>query len=161
MNIQLYENKVNYLDRVWFPKESFVIIASSVLVLHGLIERNNDLDIIVSDSLIGTIALSEDFNEVVRDGDIYYQSRDKIIEIAYKPKNIIESFSEAYINSIESENGYHFMSIESTIAMYKMLDRVKDKEKIQMLEMVQSIDVQKIREEAIGNNLINHIKRGI
>lgn len=161
MNIELYEHKVKYLDKVWFPKESFVIIASAVLVLYGLIESNADLDIIVSDSLIGTIALDDNYNEIIRDGDVYYQSKDKLIEIAYKPKNVIESFTEAYINSIESENGYHFMSIESTIAMYKMLGRKKDKEKIQMLEMVQHINPDKVRTDALSLNMMNHIKRGL
>ena len=80
MNIELYEHKVKYLDKVWFPKESYVIIASAVLVLHGLIESNTTLDIIVSDSLIGIIILDGIYTEIVKHGYISYQSLYKKIE---------------------------------------------------------------------------------
>lgn len=160
--MELYENKVKHLDRVWFPKDKFVILASSVLVLHGLIEENSDLDIWVDDSLLATIAVSSDYEHHVKDGVYSYKSNDGLVECVYKSKYINASFVEAFKDSIESESGYHFMSLESTIAMYKMLDRGdKDKEKIQMLEMIQHIDTQSIREQAMGMNMMNHIKRGL
>jgi len=159
--MELYENKVKHLDRVWFPKDKFIILAGSVLVLHGLIETNTDLDMMIDDSLLGTIALSKDFKMIEGNGKYTYQSNDELLELVYEPTAINASFADAFRQSIESENGYHFLSIDMTIEMYKNLNRDKDKEKIQMLEMIQHIDTKSIREQAMGMNMMNHIKRGI
>lgn len=103
--------KLKHLDKLEFmsiPKDEFVIYGSAPLVLRGLKEKNNDLDVLVKESLWDKLKveypnnINGDYIEVEgvsfthRSSD-FFESMDNIM----KKSDIIE--------------GYHIMNLEETI----------------------------------------------
>lgn len=128
-----YALKVKYIQDVPFDKGQFIVIGSGVLVYHGLMEENNDLDIIVRDDVIIKDFIKSDID--IEDGYIYH-NKDKTIEVSNfccfinpSRQRMNELFHQCFI----SPEGYQFLDTLNLLRMYGYLGRPKDFEKIKMI----------------------------
>jgi hypothetical protein len=89
--------RIYHLDLIRsFPKNKYVIIGSALLVLHGLLEKNTDLDIVADKSLMNTIKKDVNYNPVNKNGDIFYEHSNSIIEISETLSVTGQSFKSLY-----------------------------------------------------------------
>jgi hypothetical protein len=128
---------LNLIDRFELDKEKTLIIGSAVLVLHGIIDENNDLDLVLT---------RDEFNKLERfEGEglikdykykkVFYITKDKKLEAAVNFQLIQKTTEELLRRALDVE-GYKFMSLRDTFKMYKTLNREKDIEKIDKLTKV-------------------------
>lgn len=125
------------IDKLEIDKTKSLIMGSSVLVLHGLIDKNDDLDLIVT---------RDEFNKAMKRADtikqykkeynkVFIQSKNRSVELAVNFQ-ILGMSTERLIQRSLSIEGYNFMNLRDTYKMYKLLNRDKDSEKIKRLEKV-------------------------
>ena len=128
--------RIYHLDLIRsFPKNKYVIIGSALLVLHGLLEKNTDLDIVADKSLMNTIKKDVNYNPVNKNGDIFYEHSNSIIEISETLSVTGQSFKSLYKKAITTPEGYNFMSWQDLYNMYKKLNRPKDQPKLHIIKM--------------------------
>jgi hypothetical protein len=90
------------------PKEDFVIYGSAPLVLRGLKEKNNDLDVLVKDSLWNKLAAQ--YKENVK-GD--YIDVDGVSFA--NCKNDFFGNIDNTLNKVDIIDGYRIMNLQETI----------------------------------------------
>ena len=95
------------LKELNIPKEDFVIYGSAPMVLRGLKEKNNDLDVLVRDSLWDKLSVKYPNNV---NGD-YIDING--VSFTHTDKNFLGDIDEVIKNS-DIIDGYHILSILET-----------------------------------------------
>lgn len=95
------------LKELNIPKEDFVIYGSAPMVLRGLKEKNNDLDVLVRDSLWDKLSVKYPNNV---NGD-YIDING--VSFTHTDKNFLGNIDEVIKNS-DIIDGYHILSILET-----------------------------------------------
>jgi|WetSurSiteA1Bulk_404760.scaffolds.fasta_scaffold00070_28 hypothetical protein len=128
---------LDLLDKFNLDKSKALIVGSAVLVLHGVIDENNDLDLVLT---------REEFNKLqkfeaeglIKDykyKKVFYVTKDKKLEAAVNFQLLQKTTEELLRRALDVE-GYKFMSLRDTFKMYKVLNREKDVEKIDKLTKI-------------------------
>lgn len=89
------------------PKEEFVIYGSAPMVLRGLKEKNNDLDVLVKDSLWEKLSVKYPNNI---NGDYIDVNG---VSFTHNGKDFLGD-TEDVINKSEIIDGYHILSLAET-----------------------------------------------
>lgn len=103
--------RLKYLDKLEemnISKDDFVIYGSAPLVLRGLKEKNNDLDVLIKDSLWNKLAIK--YKENVK-GD--YIDVDGVSFA--RCKNDFFGNIDKTLNKVDIIDGYHIMNLQETI----------------------------------------------
>lgn len=111
------------LSKLNLDKEKYIIISGASLVVQGIIEQTNDIDITTSTEYYNSINWQETigaFGVAVK--------RLGVFDISYNLFN-----PNAKVVKI---NGYNFLNIEDILIIKKMLNREKDKKIIEKLEKI-------------------------
>ncbi len=108
------------LEKLDLPKDKYIVISGASLVVQGIIEETDDID----------LACSKDFFEKL-DWPIREEYGSKI-----KHKDIFDIDYDLYdeIRVIEI-NGYRFMNIDACLELKKEMNKPKDKKLIKELEL--------------------------
>jgi hypothetical protein len=128
------------IDKLGLDKNKTLIMGSAVLVLHGIIDKNDDLDLIVTRDVFNHLSriAKKRFSGIVRDykyKKVFYRSKNKNIEAAVNFQVLGKTTDELLKRALDVK-GYKFMSLKDTFKMYQILDRVKDAEKLKRLKRV-------------------------
>ena len=106
----MYTRKLRCMDTLKelnIPKDDFVIYGSAPMVLRGLKEKNNDLDVLVRDSLWNKLSVKYPNNI---NGD-YIDING--VSFTQTDKNFLGDIDEVIKNS-DIIDGYHILSILET-----------------------------------------------
>lgn len=106
----MYTRKLRCMDTLKelnIPKDDFVIYGSAPMVLRGLKEKNNDLDVLVRDSLWDMLSVKYPNNV---NGD-YIDING--VSFTHTDKNFLGNIDEVIKNS-DIIDGYHILSILET-----------------------------------------------
>lgn len=95
------------LKELNIPKDDFVIYGSAPMVLRGLKEKNNDLDVLVRDSLWDMLSVKYPNN--VKGDYIDING----VSFTHTDKNFLGNIDEVIKNS-DIIDGYHILSILET-----------------------------------------------
>ena len=128
------------IDKLGLDKSKTLIMGSGVLVLHGIIEKNDDLDLIVTRDIFNQLSkiAKKRFSGIVKDfkyKKVFYRTQNKKMEAAVNFQILGKSTDELLRRALDVE-GYKFMSLRDTFKMYKILNRGKDVEKIEKLRRI-------------------------
>lgn len=128
-------NCFDLLEKLNIPKDQLVICGSALLVVHNLIPKNQDLDIVVSKQIQNDL-LKKYENDIRYNFETgMYRLFDGKIEFSNSFKSLNLDFDEIIEDAINI-SGYYFMSFERLLEFYKKLNRPKDQEKIRLIEDV-------------------------
>lgn len=106
----MYTRKLRCMDtlkKLNIPKDDFVIYGSAPMVLRGLKEKNNDLDVLVKDSLWENLSVKYPNNI---NGD-YIDIEG--VSFTHTGMNFLGE-TEDIINNSEIIDGYHILSLAET-----------------------------------------------
>ena len=128
------------IDKLGIPKDQALIMGSAVLVLHGIIEKNHDLDLIVTRQVFNKLSKisKKTFSGIMKDykyKKVFYRSKNKKFEAAVNFQ-ILNKTTEELLKRALDVGGYKFMSLRDTFKMYKILNRKKDVEKLEKLSRI-------------------------
>jgi len=128
------------IDKLGLDKSKTLIMGSAVLVLHGVIDRNDDLDLIVTRDVFNKLSrmAKYKFNGIVKDykfKKVFYRTKNKNLEAAVNFQ-ILGKTTDQLLKRALDVKGYKFMSLKDTFKMYKILDRQKDVEKLTRLNRI-------------------------
>ena len=98
---------INTLKELNIPKEDFVIYGSAPMVLRGLKEKNNDLDVLVKDSLWEKLSIKYPNNI---NGD-YIDIEG--VSFTHKDMNLLGDINEV-IKQSDVIDGFHILSLAET-----------------------------------------------
>ncbi len=121
------------IKKYGLPKDKIVIMGSSVLVLHGLMPRNDDLDLIVTRPVLNGMRNAKKFVKQYKFGKTFYHTKNKKLEAAVDFQ-ILDTKIDNLLRRADVIDGYHFMSLRDTYRMYRILNRDKDIVKLQRLK---------------------------
>ena len=119
MNKSMFIKLVESLE---LPKNEYCILSGGALLLHGLREQTNDLDIEITE--IGFELLKKKFKPILKDKE----------KKQYKITDDIECFIEPNIKDVDFIEGYPCKSIISIYKYKKVLNRKKDQADIMNIE---------------------------
>ena len=120
------------IDKFKIPKDETVIMGSAVLVLHGYLKRNDDIDLVVTRSTLNKMRTSKDFVKDRKFNKVFYRTPSGSVEAAMDLQIIHEKLDNR-IRRSDIINNYRFMSLKDTHIMYEFLNRPKDVEKLRKL----------------------------
>jgi hypothetical protein len=128
------------IDELNLDKNKVLIMGSAVLVLHGIIDRNDDLDLIVTRDVFNSLSTmaKNKINGIIKDykfKKVFYRTKNKNVEAAVNFQ-ILGKTTEELLKRAVDVKGYKFMSLRDTFKMYKILNREKDVEKITKLSRI-------------------------
>lgn len=131
---------LKFIDKLKLDKSKTLIMGSAVLVLHGIIDRNDDLDLIVTRDVFNQLSKlsKKKFSGIVKDykyKKVFYRTKGNQVEAACNFQ-ILGKKTEQLLKRSLDVKGYKFMSLKDTFKMYKILNRSKDIEKIQRLDRI-------------------------
>ena len=129
---------LDLIDKLGIPKDKVLIMGSAVLVLHGIIDKNNDLDLIVTRDVFNDLSRMSKDEGLVKDykfKKVFYRTKDKKLEAAVNFQ-ILGKTTEELLKRALDVDGYKFMSLKDTFKMYKILNREKDAIKLQKLQRI-------------------------
>jgi hypothetical protein len=131
-------NKIRNLkliDKFNLPKDQIVIMGSSVLVLHSIIDKNDDLDLIVTRSVLNRMRQTKQFIRDFKYNKVFYRTKNKNLEAAVNFQ-ILNQKIDKLLKRSDHINGYNFMNLRDTYKMYQILNRPKDVEKLKRLRQI-------------------------
>lgn len=111
---------INLIDSMELNKDCFVVLSSSALVLRGILESANDLDIAVTNK--GLEYLKDKYNVTIKDNDWYKVTDD------------IECVLDNMEGKKELLDNYYVQDINDYLEYLKSSNREKDKLRIPMVE---------------------------
>lgn len=126
---------LHLIKKLGIDKSKSLIIGSAVLVLHGIIDKNDDLDLVVTRTVFNKLSK---FKGVVKDfkfKKVFYRTKNKKMEVAVNFQVMGKSTEELLKRALDVK-GYKFMSLKDTYTMYKILNRPKDVEKLKRLKRI-------------------------
>lgn len=111
---------INLIDSMELDKDEFIVLSSSALVLRGIMESANDLDIAVTNK--GLEYLNNKYNLIKKDNDWYKVTDD------------IECVLDNMKGKKELLGNYYVQDINDYLEYLKSSNREKDKLRIPMVE---------------------------
>ena len=116
---------LSFLDKYDFDKEKFIIISGAALVILGIKEETNDIDIAVSDDL---------YDELVSNYDCQFEKEICGYQVWFIDKII--NFSKHYYDDLEYVyyDGYKVQSLDSILKIKQKLNREKDKKDVEKIK---------------------------
>jgi DNA ligase D-like protein (predicted 3'-phosphoesterase) len=123
---------INKLD---LDKDKTLIIGSAVLVLHGVIEKNHDLDLVVTRDVLSKLTKKKGIVKDYKFNKVFYKTKSGSMEAAVNFQ-VMHTTTEKLLKRALDVEGYKFMSLKDTYKMYKILNRPKDKEKLDRLKKI-------------------------
>ena len=108
--MRMYTRRLRCMDKLKelnIPKEDFVIYGSAPMVLRGLKEKNDDLDVLVKDSLWEKLSVKYPNNingdQIDIDG----------VSFTHSDMSLLDDVNDA-ISKADVIDGYHFLSLNDT-----------------------------------------------
>lgn len=127
------ENITNLSYVESFPKNDFIILGSTALRVYGMQHYNQDLDLLVSDTIFEQIKSSGEYE---RQDNGVWRNKNGFIDIyneLFAAENIVFEEEKKHAYTLES---YSFFSPERMLALYRKSNRLKDKDKLMFLESI-------------------------
>ena len=131
------------LEKLDLPKDKYIVISGASLVVQGIIEETDDIDLICSKELYDNL----DWPTRIGAFGIEVKYKD-CFEISY---NLYEYQNVTLINS------YRFLSLEDCLEIKKRLNRPKDKKLIKELELKVCLNDNYYFERKLRDKGINFI----
>ena len=131
-------NRIRHLkiiDKFKIDKSKALIIGSAVLVLHGVIEKNHDLDLVVTRGVLIKLMKKKGIKKDYKYKKVFYKTKSGNMEAAVNFQ-VMHTTTDKLLKRALDIDGYKFMSLKDTYKMYKILNRPKDKEKLDRLEKI-------------------------
>lgn len=123
------------IDKLDLDKDKTLIIGSAVLVLHGVIEKNHDLDLVVTRDVLSKLTKKKGIVKDYKYNKVFYKTKSGSMEAAVNFQ-VMQTTTEKLLKRALDVEGYKFMSLRDTYKMYKILNRPKDKEKLDRLKKI-------------------------
>ena len=117
---------IEQLKEFPFSREDYWVVAGSAMVLHGIREETEDID-------LGCDAKLAD--ELEKDGHLVQQTGDGSRRFRYGDH--IEIFENWLYDSVKQVEGYPVISVEGLLVMKKELGRPKDRKDIRLIKSFQ------------------------
>lgn len=121
---------LEYLQKYNIPKDECVLIGSALLRVHGLVDANEEIGVIVSPKVFDRLMKSQQFHKVNED---MYTDDDGVLEFGKELSVIDMPFSKLKSNAINIK-GYYFISPRDLLKLYATLDRPKDQKNITLIK---------------------------
>ena len=131
------------LEKLDLPKDKYIVISGASLVVQGIIEETDDIDLVCSKELYDNL----DWPTRIGAFGIEVKYKD-CFEISY---NLYEYQNVTLINS------YRFLSLEDCLEIKKRLNRPKDKKLIKELELKVCLNDNYYFERKLRDKGINFI----
>lgn len=128
---------LDLIDRFELDKSKALIVGSAVLVLHGVIDENNDLDLVLTRDEFNKLQKFEG-QGLIKDfkyKKVFFKTKNDKLEAAVNFQLLQKTTEELLKRALDVE-GYKFMSLRDTFKMYKILNRPKDTEKLDKLSKI-------------------------
>ena len=129
-------NRLNHLDLLKsfnIPKDKLIICGSAILVVDGHINKNEDLDCVVSNDIFRK--LKQNPSLIFNDKKGCYETINGEIEFLNKFNVLNLSFDDLRKDAIKID-GYLFMSYNHLLQLYQKLNRPKDQFKIKLVKKI-------------------------
>jgi len=123
------------INKLNLDKNKTLIIGSAVLVLHGVIEKNHDLDLVVTREVLSKLTKKKGIVKDYKYNKVFYKTKSGSMEAAVNFQ-VMHTTTEKLLKRALDVEGYKFMSLRDTYKMYKILNRPKDKEKLDRLKKI-------------------------
>lgn len=123
------------INKLGLDKKKTLIIGSAVLVLHGVIEKNHDLDLVVTRDVLSKLTKKKGIIKDYKFNKVFYKTKSGSMEAAVNFQ-VMHTTTEDLLKRALDVEGYKFMSLKDTYKMYKILNRPKDKEKLDRLKNI-------------------------
>ena len=120
------------IDKFKIPKDDTLIMGSAVLVLHGFLKRNDDIDLVVTRTTLNRMRTSKDFIKDYKLNKVFYRTPSGNLEAAMNVQVMHERLDNL-LRRCDCIESYKFMTLKDTHVMYEFLDRPKDVEKLRKL----------------------------
>lgn len=125
---------LNLINKFKISKSDSLIMGSAVLVLHGLLKKNHDIDVAVTRQTLNKIRLSKNFVKDYKFDKVFYKTPNGQLEAAVGLYKIMNETMDNLLKRSDNVDNYRFMSLSDTYKLYKFLDRPKDVEKLKALK---------------------------
>lgn len=126
-------NHLELLESFNIPKNELVICGSGILVVDGYIEKNEDLDCVVSNDIYQKLKKEPRLKyDKIKNT---YQTPNGEIEFLDRFNSLNLSFNELKKDAIKRD-GYLFMSYAKLLQLYQKLNRPKDQTKIKLIKKI-------------------------
>jgi len=123
------------IDKLGLKKDKTLIIGSAVLVLHGVIDKNHDLDLVITRPIFNKLSRIKGIKKDFKYNKVFYKTKKGEMEAAVNFQVMGKSTEELLKRALDID-GYKFMSLKDTYKMYKILNRPKDTEKLKRLKRI-------------------------
>lgn len=112
------EEILTFLDKYKFNRDEFVILSGAALVLFGVKDTTEDIDIAVSETL---------YNQLIDNYECKFEKQVGNYQVWFIDKVI--NFSRHYYDEIDFVNycDYKIQSVDSILKLKQALNREKDK----------------------------------
>lgn len=122
------EKIIEVLKKWNFNSKDYVVVASSSLVLHGIKDTTNDIDISVSDEL---------YNKLLNDYDCHFveldDNGDAIYRIDGEITDELDFGKTFYLEDKDIIDGIQTQTLENIIKLKQKLNRDKDIKDIELI----------------------------
>jgi len=141
---QIYKEKnvkkikhLDLVDKLDIDKDKSLIIGSSVLVVCDVVDKNDDVDLVVTKPVFNKAAKNtQTVKNYKREyNKVFYTTPNHNIELAVNFQ-ILNTTTEKLIKRAVNIKGYNFMSLRDTYKMYRILNRPKDVQKLKKLKKI-------------------------
>lgn len=122
-----YEKIIKLIDKYKLDKNKIVIISGAALVIHGIIDKTNDIDISCD---------KEYYDYLLKNYNCIFERKNENGEDIYMIDEIINFGTSFMPKEIVNINGLNVSSIKDIYLLKKYLNRKKDKEIIEKLEEI-------------------------
>ena len=128
---------LNLINKLDIDHEKALIIGSSVLVVCDVVEKNDDLDLVVTQPVFNKAAKNMNTIKTYKReyNKVFYQTSNQELELAVNFQ-ILKTTTEKLLKRAVNIKGYNFMSLRDTYRMYNILNRTKDVEKLRKLKKI-------------------------
>ena len=123
------------IDKLNLPKDKVLIMGSAVLVLHGIVDKNADLDLVVTRDVLNKMSKLKNIVKKFKCNKVFCKTKDDSMEAAVNLQ-ILGVTTETLLRRALDIDGYKFMSLKDTYKMYRILNRKKDIEKLKKLKRI-------------------------
>ncbi len=108
------------LEKLDLPKDKYIVISGASLVVQGLIDKTDDIDLACSKELFDKLDwdVKREYNSLIKYKGVFDIDYD-----LYDEKRVIEI------------NGYRFMNLKACYELKKVMNKPKDKKLIKDLEL--------------------------
>lgn len=122
------EEIIKTLDKYNFDKSKYIVLSGAAMVLYGIKESTNDIDIAITHDYYNYLVNNYDckLETVIDNGNIYYID------------DIINFGPGYYTDNYSLINGIRVQTIEEILNLKKNLNREKDVKDIELIKQYRS-----------------------